>query len=261
MSWLNTSIQTGFARSASEAMFPRLFPDAGWWCPSLNPAFGGSRLWDLSGKQNWGTLTSMANDDWVISGGKGALDFDGSNDYIQGGILPAGIINFAASAWIRANSGSGNALQIVSNVGPAAATGAHIMALVNGNLYAFAGSEFTSSTGDLRDNTWHQVAVSRIGNQGSFFLDGKFVQSGTIGSNVLSNATAIRIGSRGDGIQQLFAGQIDDVRLYGRAFTQPEVRQLYQVGRGNMPLRRRRRYVEQAAGGNRRRRVLLGAEC
>jgi len=81
VTWLNTSVQTGFARSASEAMFPRLFPDAGWWCPSLNPAMGGTRLWDLSGRQNWATLTNMANDDWVVRSGKGMLDFDASNDF------------------------------------------------------------------------------------------------------------------------------------------------------------------------------------
>jgi hypothetical protein len=63
------------------------------------------------------------------------------------------------------------------------------------------------------------------------------------------------------GLQRNIDGLADDWRLYLRSFTPGEVRQLWQIGRGNMPLRRRRRYTEQMAGGNRRRRVLLGAEC
>jgi hypothetical protein len=42
--------------------------------------------------------------------------------------------------------------------------------------------------------------------------------------------------------------QMDDIRIYLRGLSFGEARQLWQIGRGNMPLRPRRRYTEQAGG-------------
>jgi hypothetical protein len=274
VSWLNTSVHSGFARSPSEAMFPRLFPDAGWWCPSLNPAMGGTRLWDLSRGQNWGTLTGMANDDWVVNGGKGALDFDGTNDYVAFAKNPIDATlqtNYTITAWIRKSSGNnGSILSQYTSV-----TNHRLI-----RIFAYGATEFayyaSTSAGGFQ-----RVAYSSVPTLGQLHflsvvvsgpLSGPTCRLGLNGSEQSFSLSALS--STPDtsvpvylsctnlsGTPAEFArfAAYDDLRIYNRALTAGEVRQLYQIGRGNMPLRRRRRYTEQA-GGNRRRRVLLG-EC
>lgn len=271
MSHFNTTTQTGFARSASEAMFPRLFPDVGWWCPSLNPAMGGTRLWDLSGKQNWGTLTNMdPATDWVVSGGKGALDFDGSNDHVNLGQRSPFQIDFSSrfsiSAWIKTTASSGGIIGKRVLAGwYFSIEGANVIGLIlQGTSSAII---VTSVASGVSDGNWHHVAATYTGNSNasgiSLFVDGRQVSTTTVLNSAIGsmlNAIDTTIGAVTTN-QFFLAGQLDDIRIYNRALTAGEVRQLYNVGRGNMPLRRRRRYAEQAAGGNRRRRVLLGAEC
>ena len=72
------------AKCQAEAEYPELWRGlVGAWSPCLSPR-GGTVLRDLSGRGNHGTLTNMdATTDWVTSGGKTALDFDGSNDYVS----------------------------------------------------------------------------------------------------------------------------------------------------------------------------------
>jgi hypothetical protein len=266
MSWLNTSIQTGFARSASEAMFPRLFPDVGWWCPSLNPAMGGTRLWDLSGRQNWGTLTNMANDDWVVSGGKGALDFDGVNDYAD--LQTAGrqyprLTQATWNFWVNFSSFSkaSGYNQIAETFGTdGGQTNYQFSCLVKSNaklaFYVFGSSAANQSNYDgtgtytLSTNRWYMLTyVYQGGVRQEGYVDGLLDGSA---ANPVSSMTFssqnVRLGFSSFG-DRYPAMRFDDSRLYNRALTVGEVLQLYNVGRGNMPLRRRRRCVEQAAGG------------
>ncbi len=259
MTWLNTSVHSGFARSASEAMFPRLFPDAGWWCPSLNPAMGGTRLWDLS-RGNWGTLTSMdPATDWVVSGGKGALDFDGSNDRVATTSVSTTMsTGFTVNFWLKARNTGGMVLGDSSNnvthirlLGTTTATSLRVAV----GTYIF---DLFASSRNTQD--WSVITVVGLRTTVAWYYNGLLVESAT---NAAASSGGMVVNTIGTGAASplFFDGQLDDIRIYSRALTAGEVRQLWQIGRGNMPLRRRRRYTEQAAGGNRRRRVLLGAEC
>ena len=245
MTWLNTSVHSGFARSASEAMFPRLFPDAGWWCPSLNPAMGGTRLWELSGRQNWGTLTNMANDDWVTSGGKGALDFDGSNDHVASmgniTISPSRTV----SLWFQSTSTTA-AEKWLFGANPGSGGTAFGILQISGIVYVTQFGDSMNSVVSYSDGVWHNCVALHTGSAWSLFLDGRSVATKTMTTN--PTASTINLGRNPFGGANPFPGQLDDIRIYSRALTAGEVRQLYQIGRGNMPLRRRRRYTEQMAG-------------
>ncbi len=262
MTWLNTSVQTGFARSASEAMFPRLFPDAGWWCPSLNPAMGGTRLWDLSGRQNWGTLTNMANDDWVVSGGKGALDFDGANDVVAisgSTIYAANASPFSVSlfAYVRDFANVYTKLVMLGSDDNSAwefGVSSDLAGSYRGILFGTANA-WSRNRADLTTavmtSGWHHYALTYNGNgrgtAGNFsvYFDGVLQTTTGAGSfSVTTNTSSITLNAANNRLN----GQLDDIRIYNRALTAGEVRQLWQIGRGNMPLRRRRRYAEQAAG-------------
>ena len=178
-----TSIQSGFARSRSEALFPRLFPDAGWWCPSLQSP-GGSRLHDLSGRQNWGTLINMANNDWVVSGGRGALDLDGSNDHVplyNGRLydLTNQSLVYTISLWASTrnvvntqhcfgdynSSGVNNLFSIVFNF------------TTNGTLHAYGNGLGTEVllTNALQSNVWYNIVIVRNGGSTyAAYLNGVF---------------------------------------------------------------------------------------
>lgn len=93
-----------FAKSQAEAEYPELWRGlVGAWSPCLSPR-GGTVLRDLSGRGNHGTLTNMdAATDWVTSGGKTALDFDGSNDRVQFNV-PATEFPITINAWCVMNN-------------------------------------------------------------------------------------------------------------------------------------------------------------
>ena len=263
-----TSIQSGFARSRSEALFPRLFPDAGWWCPSLNPP-GGTRLHDLSGRQNWGTLTSMANDDWVVSVGRGALDFDGSNDGVLTNSAPAITTNaVTVCTWLNPSRLTRGDL-VTRWVGGASSGDQFnlLYGLTSGKpqfYVAFGPSGGTNSgTGSatMAIGRWHFVTGIWTGSACEVYLDGVFQSRSTTAGTLRTTAgSQFSIGRNlsTDGYTQ---GQLDDIRIYDRALSASEVRQLYQLGRGNMPRIRQRRYTEEAAGfkaywANRRSRII-----
>jgi hypothetical protein len=249
MSWLNTSMQTGFARSASEAMFPRLFPDVGWFCPSLNPAFGGTRLWDLSGRQNWGTLTNMANDDWVVIGGKYALTFDGNDDFVNfGNVSSLNSLPLSFSCWYRPSATTGaRTIFEKYSAGPAG-----VFCFQNASAISFqmGGSGPTNRVtgGTLVAGEWYHVAATVSPTLITLYVNATSVGTPLAPGSANSLTQPFTLCATNSGISN-GNGMIDDFRAYSRALTSGEVSQLYQIGRGNMPLRRRRRCVEQAAGG------------
>ena len=73
-----------FAKCQAEAEYPELWQGlVGAWSPCVSPS-GGTVLRDLSGFGNHGVLTNMdQTNDWVISKGYPALDFDGINDVVS----------------------------------------------------------------------------------------------------------------------------------------------------------------------------------
>ena len=80
----NPSFAQGFARRGESAS-PNLWTGlVGAWSPPLGPT--GLTLFDQSGYGNDGTLTNMdPATDWMMTEKGWALDFDGSNDYVNCG--------------------------------------------------------------------------------------------------------------------------------------------------------------------------------
>src|SRR3990167_6135641 len=75
----------------------------GYW--SFDVGKGGAKAVDMSGRGNNGTLTNMnTTAAWV--GGKigNALNFDGSNDFVNATKLSLGTGNFSFSAWVNLQS-------------------------------------------------------------------------------------------------------------------------------------------------------------
>jgi len=272
------SQHTGYARNASESAYPNLWRGlVGWWCPSINPR-GGNRLFDLSPFRNHGTLTNMTNDDWVVSGGAGALDFDGSNDLVStdnGNRFGLGE-QYAVSLWayVKALPTSGNlscllcSYDVVTNVFGFDFrlynnSGTQQIGFTMGDGSLFAGGGDVNYT--LTTNAWTSLVAVR--NQGALniWINGVSTLSISNSKAIAATQKALFFASFGSytpsggaNLGRYFNGQLDDVRLYNRALTPPEIRQLAsRRGIGLQPRPKQFTYY-QFPSGSKRRRILTG---
>jgi hypothetical protein len=210
--------------------------------------------------------------DWVVNGGRGALDFDGSNDYVTSiGSLASfafvqNTMQFSLGFWVKLASTS-TRYSLIANTGTAAQKGFFLI-FENGagigtraiRFASFRGvlgspvSEFRSADAAINDTEWHHVAVTATGNgnSGRVFVDGRqLTTSVQTNLNALStgdSTNVLTVGALPTSFTLLFGGQLDDIRLFRSPFSAGDARQLWQVGRGNMPMIRKRRYTEEATG-------------
>lgn len=253
----------------------------GAWCPSVSGSFG-YRLPDLSGRGNAGTLTNMdPGTDWVPSGGKLALDFDGVNDYaIVGDIAVDGLSVMSISVFFRFITRSSDYLHLIGKnssstsrfgiglTGTGTTNNRTNLLLTMGN-----GSNSFGYTTDnfVADNAWTHAVYLFDGTQSSngtrlrLFIDGNektLTYSGTIPSASPTNSASLVFGA--ETTATFFSNsQLDDVRIYNRALTTSEILLLYTGGRGVglAPERIKHRRKTTAAATNRRRRLICGANC
>jgi len=222
---IKPSYQAGYARNASESENPDLWDGlVGAWMPSLGVT--GDTLRDVSGNGNHGTLTNMdAATDWVATSKGLALDFDGSDDYVElsalditdfksisvfqvakknvAGTLRSISINHSNNDDIAIYWGSGNSLVRVDSgiayeVGfPANANESMIVGLV------FDGSLL------------------------SCYKNGKKVGSISAQFSFSTASGSLRIGSHASGAANFFNGVVSSTYIYNRALSPQEIKQLY----------------------------------
>jgi hypothetical protein len=253
----------------------------GAWCPSLGAS--GFRLIDRSGYNNHGVLIGMdPGTDWVASGGKGALDFDGSNDTVTLPIVePIASLQvpLTITAWCLKSSGANGSVFTQYSK-----TSSNRLIKIAG----YGTGEFAYYC-SKSDETFTRVAYSVVPTLGkwnflSWTVDGSIatptIRLGWDGreesfsppalSSIPDTSVGIAIAANYSGAQSstgpgvLFeynAIRLDDIRLYNRALTPSEIQQLYTGGRGVglMPERIKHRRKTTAAAFNRRRRILIGA--
>lgn len=243
----------------------------GAWCPSLGPT--ASTLLDRSGRNNHGTLVNMdQSTDWVQSGGYGALDFDGTNDYVglsrQANFsrLCNDSSTMTVAFWVYPRSTSRNAF--VADWDSAGSnesvriemSGFNVTSgRIGGNVLSPANSATIQTTATVTLNQWHHIVVMRTATGQRLFWNGVLNAENTVSILTSSTANAPAIARAGQ-FNGLYANCImDDIAVWSRAITSSEVSQLYQQGRGRwLRLQRRRELGYVASTGARRRRILCG---
>jgi hypothetical protein len=232
------------------------------WIPSLGST--GYRLVDRVGS-NHGVLTNMDASDWVMSGNGLALDFDGNDDQIEIGI-PSGYPKgtpLTLSAWVRLSaSHTGGVIDIGGENG--AVVHCFALVVVSGKAWALSQNNANNqaiSTTTLSNNIWyHLTAVFNSATDRQIYVNGVSENTNTT-STIPDGAffQRIRIGQRSaNATDQNFNGQLDDVRLYNRALTPSEIRQLAsRRGIGLQPRPKQYTYY-QFPSGSKRRRILTG---
>ena len=217
----------------------------GAWCPSLGAT--GFRLVNRSQYRNDGTLTNMASTAWVTSGGKIALEFDGVDDSIAASLITPATTQLTLSCWARLRSTGGQGtgfsrLFARANTSQFAFsyTNAGLAVAINGTTNSFA---YTASS-----TTFEHFVATWDGATVRCFVNGTQIGSAAYSGTLAASTTAINLGGVG-GLQRTVDGFADDWRLYLRALTSAEIRQLYIGGRGFglFPERPRRRGTAAAA--------------
>ncbi len=268
------SQQTGYARNASESAYPNLWRGlVGWWLPSVNPR-GGNRLFDLSPFRNHGTLQNMTNDDWVVSGGAGSLDFDGVNDHVSIPEYETSVPltqDFGISCFIKTSrtviqtiannrpliggSTNANVFWLFSNFSASGQIAFNIFGgtVANPTGYSFQfGSDWDGlqTTGvNCADGKWHHVFASRVGSTGEIWIDGFLNATASNTLRLLNLGKPLFIGYNRRDSNTPYLEQIDDIRYYARAVRPAEIRQLASKRGIGLQRTQPRRIPEEIAAG------------
>ena len=205
--------EVGVCECRKDTLLNGLF---GWW--KLDET-SGTTCEDFSGNSNDGIIDGATiNQPGHI--GK-CYSFDGSNDRVTiSASLSLGTGDYSVSCWVKTTDTSGyRCFFCIGEYDPG-------FYLRNGDqVCVYDENDILSDDNlDTDDGTWHHVAIVREGtgtDELKFYLDGTAVGTATH-SDSISNANTLYIGATRWN-DEVFNGELDDVRLYTRALTSAEV--------------------------------------
>ena len=214
----------------------------GYW--NFDVDAGGTTVLDMSGQGNDGVMTDMdPATDWVDGKvGSGAMDFDGSDDYIETNyVLPT--TNLSYGAWGK-SSATGFDNRMMGNADATGGlSGADIIwgATSANQIYVVTRNGANNNSRDIIDapapnlgTGWHHIFVTISSTEGAkLYYDGNLIGSKSSATAITSSLTT-RIGRDGNGTSA-FNGQVDDVRLYNRALSASEITNLYNSQKAAFP--------------------------
>lgn len=206
------------------------------WYLAGGPGFGSVKWYDIAG-HNHGTLTNMdPATDWRGTsrpGGFGALDFDGSDDYVDCGHIPTlEAADLTMSVWCKPSVVTG-ARWVVQQY---EAKGPSIFFIGDDVYWQVGGNDDRVIESDiLVANEWVHIAGTLRGVESALFINGKRVGTNTVSPEFGSTDDSFTMGGPSEGGVGLFSGCLDDVRIYGLALSTAEIAALYDISRHGYP--------------------------
>jgi hypothetical protein len=250
-----------------ESEYPELWEGVrGYWAPCLGPS--GTRLHDVSGLNNWGTLTGIsASNAWVAQDGRAAISLDFSDSIAKYATIPnsgqlnLGVRDFSVHGWARPTlAGIIVGRDVIgchfSAANPYASYGIEFNTSGGGNsnwnfYIAVSGNNFIQLLSSVNSslNVWYHVVGTYSATGMRIYVNGVLQGSNSENRDVIYNNQPLTIGQWPGGFnaEQQFVGQISEAAIWRRVLSDNEIRLLYQIGRGGMltPRRRRRAYFVQ----------------
>jgi hypothetical protein len=200
----------------------------------------GSIANDASGNENHGELHNGPT--WTKGKFGGALSFDGVNDRVK---LPAKMlkdsVNLSFSFWFLESQQPEEFHTFVSAANNVAHNHILFIGRRTGQIDYFdnakGNQELFSYDYDKKASSWTKIAIVRDNSSSNLFIDGELHKSHSRENHRLDispNGLWIggdqdRIGSSWDHRQQL-NGILDDYRIYNRALSANEIKELYEQG-------------------------------
>ncbi len=196
---------------------------------------GSGTTWtDLSSNRKIGTLT---NGPTYNSSNGGSIFFDGSNDYVNVSDFNVnhGTGNFSYSCWAY--------LLAKPAVGTFFENGVYTSGILiryetNGVRIWAMNTQYSVFNFDPSLSTWNHLTFVRDGNNMLFYLNGKFSQTMSFGTNVNVNPSPAHlfIGTSQHSTNQCFNGRLNLVMVYTAALTASQVLQNFNAHRGRFGL-------------------------
>ena len=197
---------------------------------------------DKSGQNNTGTINNMSTTTSPTIGRLGqALRFDGINDSVAGPNFSAATTTIGVWFKPSRSAAEGNYFAGLAGV-PGHNTYSHNSSLylnyTSGvaKLWGIANANGSGPTFNItypfQKDTWYFATLTVETGIYKVYVNGVIIGSGDPSAlEILSNPFYIGSGRANPGPQDFFAGAIDDVRIYDRALSPQEVKQLYNLGR------------------------------
>ncbi len=197
----------------------------GWWTFDEG---SGNTAFDLSDYGNDGILGG--NPQWVGGIYGGAIELDGSGDYIAIDSIADDLTdnNFTVSAWIKTTAGEGN----VIGANDSGSGHQFIFGVTgSGTLLVEAHSRINSYPPVINDGKWHFIAYVRDGTAAYAYTDGELVGTETPDGNP-AGQVRWSIGQEWDNDpSDEFTGLVDDVHFFNHPLAQDEIIRVMQ-GKG-----------------------------
>jgi hypothetical protein len=186
----------------------------------------GQTAFDSSGNGLDGTLNG--NPKWVDGQLGGALDFDGSDDFVEipDDPLLALTKEITLAAWTNMRATASGEMAIVSKGGWAANDLPYELTETPGDVifwqfYNDAGRD-SCSPNSPPVSEWHHIVATYDGKIFKCYIDGELAEEWAYAGTMPKNTASVNIGRRSRG-GTYFNGMIDDVAIYDRALDQEEI--------------------------------------
>ncbi len=190
-----------------------------WW--KLDEGQGTIAI-DFSGHKNNGTLINGPA--WVAGYDDGALDFDGSDDFVNftnvSG-LPSGNAPRSMCGWARTDTIAAGYRWIAAYGSPSTSQALFIGMLGSDLVGGGYGGDDVFLSGFWETDVWHHICLTYDGTTARLYVDGIEVASEAKSWDLaLSRA---HIGRQVNDAAEFWNGTIDDVRIYDRVLTPDEI--------------------------------------
>ena len=190
----------------------------GWW--KLDEGISNNAL-DWSGHGNHGEL--RGGPQWVSGYDGIALEFDGSDDYVNIG-NPSGWSSGTSArsmcGWARTDTIAGG-WRWIAAYGSAGTSQAMFIGINGTDLYGGGYGDDVLQSNFWEVDVWHHICLTYDGTTARLYADGINVATETKDWNlVLSRA---HIGRQVNDLVEFWDGTVDDVRIYNKALTQDEI--------------------------------------
>ncbi len=186
---------------------------------------------DKSGRGNDGTLVGMSTTSSPTIGKIGqGMKFNGNGQYIT--TAPISLPKFTVAAWVNPSGNQTGYSAVVSDQYPSYVN--YVIAFTSGTTNVYGGiynaGWYQTGASTLPINKWTHVSITFDNNILTLYINGASTTSVYAPITPQSSGTGINIGKRWD-LPDYFSGLIDDVRIYNRALSATELKQLYNMGR------------------------------
>ena len=191
----------------------------GWW--KLDEGQCATAI-DWSGHKNNGTL--IGGPKWVTGYDEGALEFDGSDDYVNFGSTlnwPAGTSARSMCGWGKTGTIAGGYRWMAAYGSPVTSQAMFIGMLEDDLVGGGYGGDDVVASNFWDVDAWHHICLTYDGITARMYADGIEVASEAKSWDlVLSRA---HIGRQVNDAAEFWDGLVDDVRIYNKVLTPDEI--------------------------------------